>query len=133
LPPGDLRGGVFADDGWLHGRYYAANLTPKAQACSDADLARIIRLGVRPDGRGVVVMPSFAYVRLTDAETADLIAFIRSMPVGGADPPSHAIGPLDQWALWRGGPTWPWPRPTTCPGSRACCARASGGTTRTTA
>jgi mono/diheme cytochrome c family protein len=41
-------------------------------------------------------------VRLTDAEMADLLAFVRSLPAGGAEQPAHFIGPLDQWHLWRG-------------------------------
>jgi mono/diheme cytochrome c family protein len=98
----DLRGGVFVDEGWMYGRYYASNLTLKAQAYSDEDLARIVRLGVRPDGRGVIAMPSFGFVRLTDSEIADIICFIRTLPAGGADQPEHFIGPLDQWDLWQG-------------------------------
>ena len=98
----DLRGSLFADDGWLHGRYYASNLTRKAQIYSDEDFARIVRLGVRPDGRGVFAMPSFAFNHLTDGEMADIIAFMRSMPAGGADQPGHYVGPLDRWDLWAG-------------------------------
>lgn len=98
----DLRGGVFADEGWLHGRYYASNLTRKARIYSDEDLARIVRLGVRPDGRGVLAMPSFGFTHLTDAEMADIIAFLRSMPVGGTEQPDHFFGPLDRWDLWNG-------------------------------
>ena len=98
----NLQGTLFADDGWLHGRYYAANLTRMALIYSDEDLARIVRLGVRPDGRGVVAMPSFGYSRLTDGEMADIIAFLRSMPPGGTDQPQHFIGPLDRWDFWTG-------------------------------
>jgi mono/diheme cytochrome c family protein len=98
----DLRGYAFDDEGWWHGRYYAANLTLKARDYSDADLARILRFGVRPDGRGVMAMPSFGFVRLRDEELRDIIAFIRQFPAGGAEQPAHHIGPLDQWALWRG-------------------------------
>lgn len=97
----DLQGGMFGDDDWTHGRYYASNLTHKARQYSDADLARIVRDGVRPDGRGVVAMPSMGFVRLTDAQMADIIAFVRSRPVGGIEQPQHFIGPLDQWDLWR--------------------------------
>jgi mono/diheme cytochrome c family protein len=98
----DLRGKLFTDDGWLHGRYYAANLARKVLIYSDEDLARIVRLGVRPDGRGVVAMPSFGYSRLTDGEIADIIAFLRSVPPGGAEQPQHYIGPLDRWGFWTG-------------------------------
>ncbi|MEO5699903.1 MAG: c-type cytochrome [Casimicrobiaceae bacterium] len=99
----DLRGRLFEDEGWLHGRYYASNLTLKAKAYSDGDLARIVRRGVRPDGRGVVAMPAMGYVRLTDSEMADILAFVRSLPAGGANQPDHYIGPLDQWELWTEG------------------------------
>lgn len=98
----DLRGGVFVDESWLHGIYYAANLTLKAQKYSDEDLARIVRLGVRPDGRSVVAMPAHGFVRLTDGEMADIIAFLRSLPGGGIEQPDNFIGPLDHWDLWRG-------------------------------
>lgn len=98
----DLRGRVFIDDGWWRGRYYASNLTLKAQDYSDEDLARIVRTGVRPDGRGVVAMPAFGYVRVSDGEMADIVAFVRSRPVGGEVQPSHLIGPLDRWDLWVG-------------------------------
>jgi mono/diheme cytochrome c family protein len=97
----NLQGGVFGEPDWLHGYYYASNLTHKAQGYSDADLDRIVRQGVRPDGHGVVAMPSMGFVRLTDAEMADIIAFVRSLPVGGIDQPAHFIGPLDHWDLWR--------------------------------
>lgn len=98
----DLRGRTFIDDGWWRGRYFASNLTLKAQAYSDDDLARVVRDGVRPDGRGVVQMPAFGYVRLSDAELADIVSFIRSLPAGGRVQDPHHIGPLDQWDLWRG-------------------------------
>jgi len=98
----DLRGGPFGEEDWLHGYYYASNLTQKARTYSDEDLARIVRDGVRPDGRGVFAMPAMGFVRLTDDEMADVIAFIRSMPAGGTEQPDHFIGPLDRWDLWRG-------------------------------
>jgi len=98
----DLRGGLFADDGWLHGRYYASNLTRKAQVYSDEDLARIVRLGVRPDGRSVIAMPAMGFVKLTDGEMADIIAFVRSMPAGGSDQPEHHVGPIDRWDFLNG-------------------------------
>ena len=98
----DLRGGPFGEASWLSGRYYASNLTRKAERYSDADIARIVRTGVRPDGVGVHAMPSFGFVRLTDSELADILAFVRSLPVGGDEQPAHFIGPLDQWHLWRG-------------------------------
>ena len=98
----DLRGKTFIDEGWWRGRYYSSNLTLKAQEYSDQELARIVREGVRPDGLGVIAMPAFGFSRLTDAEMAAIIAFIRSVPRGGSVQPGHHIGPLDHWDLWIG-------------------------------
>jgi mono/diheme cytochrome c family protein len=47
-------------------------------------------------------MPSFGFTHLTDGEMADIIAFLRSVPAGGADQPGHSIGPLDRWDFWTG-------------------------------
>jgi len=99
----DLRGKLFDDEGWLHGRYYSSNITLRAKGYSDEDIARIVRRGVRPDGRGVVAMPAMGFVRVTDREMADVLAFVRSLPAGGSEQPDHYFGPLDQWELWRGG------------------------------
>ena len=98
----DLRGGMFEDDGLLHGKYYASNLTLKAMKYSDEDIARIVRAGVRPDGRSVIAMPSSGFVGLTDPEMADIIAFVRSQPPGGVEQPEHYVGPLDRWDFYNG-------------------------------
>jgi mono/diheme cytochrome c family protein len=102
----DLRGGTFGEGDWLHGRYFASNLTRKAQVYSDEDLVRIVRTGVRPDGRGVNSMPSSAFVDITDQEMADIIAFVRSLPAGGDDAPDHYIGPVDRWKFLVGAPDY---------------------------
>jgi mono/diheme cytochrome c family protein len=81
----DLRGTVMIDDPML-GNISAPNLTLDAKAWSDAQLAAMIRGGVRPDGRPLFIMPSEAFSRLTDPETVDLIAYLRSLPAGGAAP-----------------------------------------------
>ena len=47
-------------------------------------------------------MPAMGFVRLTDGEMADSIAFVRSMPGGGTEHPDHFIGPLDSCESWRG-------------------------------
>lgn len=64
----------------LLGTFYAPNLTVDAAAgigrWSDADLARLIRTGVRPDGRLAPAMPEIR--GLSDADLAALLGFIRS-------------------------------------------------------
>jgi mono/diheme cytochrome c family protein len=71
-----LRGRVMIDDP-AFGRLTAPNLTQVAARATDQQLAAAIRQGIGHDGRGLFVMPSPQYSRLSDAETAALIAFIR--------------------------------------------------------
>jgi mono/diheme cytochrome c family protein len=44
------------------------------------DWVRAIRHGVRPGGRPLMVMPSEDYNRLTDADLASLIAYVKTLP-----------------------------------------------------
>lgn len=76
----NLGGQVFFDEPRL-ARLVPSNLTKVAAAVSDADLARMIRDGVRPDGRALVAMPSEMFYHLSDQDVADLIAYIRTRPV----------------------------------------------------
>jgi len=77
---------VIDDPGGLHVR--SPNITPGGAAAgySEADWVRVIRHGVKKDGRAVMIMPSEDYNRLTDADVAALIAYLRSLPPapGGA-------------------------------------------------
>lgn len=75
-------------------KLYGPNLTLVAANASDADLDRAIRHGVGSDGRPLWVMPSATFAHLSDAETADLIAFLRSMPAGGPPQPRLQVGPV---------------------------------------
>ena len=56
------------------------------KAYQELDWVRIIRHGVKPDGTPAQVMPSEDYNRLTDADLASLVAYVRSFPPaqGGA-------------------------------------------------
>lgn len=62
------------------GRLVAPNLTAAVRKYSDAQLAVAVRNGLRPDGRSMVVMPSEAFVGLSDADLSRIIAFLRSLP-----------------------------------------------------
>ena len=80
-----LQGNVFFDEPGV-ARLTAGNLTRAARRYSDAELARIIRHGVRPDGSSVFGMPSPAYFHLNDADLGRIIAWVRSRPeVEGPD------------------------------------------------
>jgi mono/diheme cytochrome c family protein len=89
----DLTGRLFHDEPAV-ARIAGANLTLAAAHQSDADLARAIRTGVGSDGRGLWVMPSSAFTTLTDAETADLIAYVRSVKPAGGPGVGIQLGPI---------------------------------------
>lgn len=76
------------------GRVVAPNLTAAVRNYNDTQLAVIIRNGVRPDGRGLVVMPSEAFIELTDEDLGRIIAFLRSLPEAPGPGPSISLGPL---------------------------------------
>lgn len=86
----------------LEGRLYTANLTRAIPHYSDAQLARAIRGGVRADGSALWEMPSEAWTDVTDAEMADLLAWLRSHPPTGEETPRMTLGPLGRLALLMG-------------------------------
>ena len=47
---------------------------------SESDWVRTIRHGITPQGHAVFLMPSEDYNRLTDADLAALVAYVRSLP-----------------------------------------------------
>lgn len=94
-------GAVFFDDPKL-GRLVAPDLTAAARKFSAAQLAAVIRNGVRPDGRSVLVMPSEAYVGLNDADLARIIAFLQSLPAASGPGPDLSLGPLARVGLAAG-------------------------------
>ncbi|MDX1570058.1 MAG: c-type cytochrome [Xanthomonadales bacterium] len=76
-------------------RVIAANLSQVADDYSDAELARVIRHGVRPDGTSVFgAMPSEMFNGLTDGDTARIIAWMRSLPAGNTELPETRFGPM---------------------------------------
>jgi len=69
------------------------NLTPDQEtglgAWSDAEIARAIREGVDKDGRSLVVMPSYNYHVLSDADMSAILGYLRNLP-----PSRNAIKPI---------------------------------------
>ena len=65
-------------------RVVAANLTSGTGGIGGQytaeDYDRVIRHGIRPDGRPVLIMPSAAFHRLSDEDTAALIAYLQQIP-----------------------------------------------------
>jgi mono/diheme cytochrome c family protein len=75
----NVSGKVFFDDPMI-ARLVAPNVPAAIRGYSDPELARLLRHGVRPDGRGVAVMPSSMFYHLDDADLGALIAYLRSLP-----------------------------------------------------
>lgn len=59
----------------------APNLPALAQSESAAILEAALRHGIGLDGRALYSMPSYNFMHLRDQDVADLIAFLRSMPI----------------------------------------------------
>jgi mono/diheme cytochrome c family protein len=102
----NLAGSVFVDDPAL-GRAVAANLTTGAGGVlgqmSDADIVRVLRHGVKPDGRSLFVMPVDDYVALSQPDVEAIIAYLRSLPpVDNVLPPSE-LRPVGRVLVAMGG------------------------------
>jgi mono/diheme cytochrome c family protein len=84
-----LEGKVFFDEPGL-ARIVAPNLTQLVATATDGQLARAIRRGVRVDGRSVFAMPSPMFYHLSEADLADLLAYLRTLaPVADSLPPDE--------------------------------------------
>ena len=85
------------------GTLAASNLTRGAggvgAAYSDADFERAIRYGMRPDGSGLLVMPSVAFSHMSDQDVRDVVAYLRSVPPVDHTTPRRRIGPLARTLL----------------------------------
>jgi len=103
-----LQGNVMEDEGFWIGLLAAPNVTIQRKLYDDAGLTRLIREGVKYDGRGLDTMPSKAFHEAGDAIIADIIAFVRSVPDGGPEQPKLSYGPLARWNFligeWKLGP-----------------------------
>lgn len=95
------RGAVMFDQPMI-ARVVAPNLTAAAHKYSDVELAAIVRNGVRPGGRSLVIMPSEAFVELTDADLGKIIAFLKSLPEAEGPGPDVSLGPLGRIGLATG-------------------------------
>jgi cytochrome c553 len=89
----DVNGAVFVDDPLL-ARLIAPSLTAAVRSYANADLVRIIRRGVRPDGSSVIGMPSEMFSGLTDADLGKILAYLSSAPPQPGLGPERRLGPV---------------------------------------
>jgi mono/diheme cytochrome c family protein len=76
-------GKVFVDNGddlRIKGPNITAGAGGVIAGYQPADWVRAIRHGVAPGGRPLMIMPSEDYNRLTDADLAALVAYVKSLP-----------------------------------------------------
>jgi len=139
----EIQGGVFIDN-LLLARLIAPNLTAAVRQYSNADLARIIRRGVHPDGSSVIGMPSEMFSGLTDADLGKILAYLRSVPPHPGPGPERRLGPGARVAFVAGklrpaaelvrragllSGTWPQDGDATAPGAylaRTSCTECHG-------
>ena len=86
-------GDVMFDDPMI-ARIVAPNLTAAVRRYSNAQIATIIRHGLRPDGHSVIVMPAEAFGFMNDTDLGRIIAYLKSLPLADGPGPSIALGPL---------------------------------------
>lgn len=95
---GDLTGKVmFSQDGV--GTLHAPNLTQAVPRLKDGQFAAALRDGIRPDGTGLFIMPASRLRLLTDRETADVLAYLRTLPPRGPVRPPLSLGPLGRLGI----------------------------------
>ena len=69
------------------------NLTVLVKTFSDADFYRVLRYGLRPNGTSVAeTMPSDAFQYMREADIADIVAYLRSLPAVGVSVPEPSYG-----------------------------------------
>ena len=73
---------------------HTPNLTLAPRHRTDAELDAALRHGLRHDGTAELAMPADAYSRFTDAEMADILGYLRSLPAKGAEAPRTTPGLL---------------------------------------
>jgi mono/diheme cytochrome c family protein len=80
-------------------KVFAPNLTEVAAKASDQQLAAGLRQGIGHDGRGLFIMPSAMFSRLTDRETAALVGWIRTLPRAQGRTQGLSAGPIGRILL----------------------------------
>jgi len=93
----DFGGEVVFEVGAI-GRMAAPNLTHGKGGVianfTTSDWERAIRHGIKPDGRPLLFMPIRDFAGLSDADTADLIAYVQSAPATERNLSPSYIGPV---------------------------------------
>ena len=87
----DLAGTLILDQDGI--KAYSANITPGGRVAqwSDAELAKAIREGIRPDGSVIgPPMPFALYRYISDSDLAAIVAYLRTVPPVDNEVPASA-------------------------------------------
>lgn len=95
------------------GEFFSANLTPDRETGigrrTDTQLARMLRYGIRADGRAA--FPLMEYQQLSDADLIAIVSFLRSQPSVRNAVPEHRLSLLGKalmaFVIGPQGPTTP--------------------------
>ncbi|MCH8203066.1 MAG: c-type cytochrome [Proteobacteria bacterium] len=85
----------------------APNLTKLVYEYSERELEAAIRQGIRPDGAGLIAMPSDSFSHMSDEDLGRIIAFLRSLPRSENDPGRRRFSAMNRLFLiylkyWQG-------------------------------
>ena len=84
----NLQGSLFNSDAPELGKLYASNITRVIPTLTDAQLESLLRTGRHPTRGDLWIMPSEVFQRLSAADMAALIAYLRTVkPAGEPTPP----------------------------------------------
>jgi mono/diheme cytochrome c family protein len=93
----DLGGKTMIDNAAM-GLVASTNLTAGkggiGSTYSDADWVRAIRHGVNKDGKALMIMPSSAFAKLSDADLGAVISYIKTLPAIDRERPARKINVL---------------------------------------
>lgn len=101
----NLEGDLFFDEPGI-AIVHTPNLTSGSggvgREYTDVDWVRAIRHGVRPDGEGLIIMPSKDFFNLSDADLGAIIAFVKSVPPTDHESPPPYLEPLGRLLIGAG-------------------------------
>jgi mono/diheme cytochrome c family protein len=86
----------------MWGTAVAPNLAALTRRASAATFERALRHGIAHDGRAVYSMPAYNFVRLRDADVADIYAYLRTVPVVDVPLPRAGLPWPIRWEIARG-------------------------------
>jgi mono/diheme cytochrome c family protein len=92
----DFAGGVMIDDaavGSVRGPNITAGEGGRTARYTISDWDHIVRHGIKPDGTPAV-MPSEDFLKMTDRELSDVVAYLSSVPKVNATVPAPSFGPV---------------------------------------